>query len=632
MLVDILNNILIIDGSSSIDLKPNQISQLFFWGFTPTKDHQSYQLVQEKIESVLPKLLKYFDREGISYNVSATCKECIEKQKDATNAYNFIIDIGRKYKQGDFDKKKYSEFRSFILANIPRKLKDHQIKAAFHLYLIWNGANFSVPGSGKTAVVCTVYEKLRSEGKVNLIFVVGPPACFEPWRDEFELTLGRKPDYKILAGGDQGQRKLEYYNQNATKPELYCITYQTLCNDQEEVIKFFSQSDVKALLVIDEAHYIKQIGGVWAQAVLRISEYAKYRCILTGTPMPHNYSDVFNQLDFLWPNNNPLDQESKIKIDTYQNNNDLDSAKKIIEEKMSPLFYRVRKSDLHLIPPNFHPPYYVPMNKYEKILYAAIENRIRDYSKKDYLKNIDLVLKLARGRIIRLRQCVSYPKLLTTALENYSEGFFDGEIDLMQTISNYDSLERPAKLDYLTELVSEFQKKNLKVLIWAHFRGTLELIINHLSQKGYLCKLIYGATPTEKTLIGEEETREKIRSEFIDPNSNLNILVANPAACGESISLHKTCYHAIYYDLSYNCAQYLQSLDRIHRIGGSEINQANYYYLQYKDSIDEDILSNLMRKSARMHELIEQEYGIYSLDMFEEDDDIAAYNRLFGAK
>ena len=94
MLVDILNNILIIDGSSSIDLKPNQISQLFFWGFTPTKDHQSYQLVQEKIESVLPKLLKYFDREGISYNVSATCKECIEKQKDATNAYNFIIDIG----------------------------------------------------------------------------------------------------------------------------------------------------------------------------------------------------------------------------------------------------------------------------------------------------------------------------------------------------------------------------------------------------------------------------------------------------------------------------------------------------------------------------------------------------------
>ena len=94
--------------------------------------------------------------------------------------------------------------------------------------------------------------------------------------------------------------------------------------------------------------------------------------------------------------------------------------------------------------------------------------------------------------------------------------------------------------------------------------------------------------------------------------------------------LHKTCFHAIYYDLSYNCAQYLQSLDRIHRVGGSEINQAHYYFLQYENSVDQDILSNVRRKAQQMNDIIEKDYEIYSLDMFEEDGEIEAYKRLFG--
>jgi len=96
--------------------------------------------------------------------------------------------------------------------------------------------------------------------------------------------------------------------------------------------------------------------------------------------------------------------------------------------------------------------------------------------------------------------------------------------------------------------------------------------------------------------------------------------------------LHKTCFHAIYYDLSYNCAQYLQSLDRIHRVGGSEINQANYYFLQYKDTIDFDIRDNLENKAKKMYEVIEEEYDIYSLDMFDDSDEIQAYERLFANK
>ena len=109
------------------------------------------------------------------------------------------------------------------------------------------------------------------------------------------------------------------------------------------------------------------------------------------------------------------------------------------------------------------------------------------------------------------------------------------------------------------------------------------------------------------------------------------VLIANPAACAESISLHKSCHNAIYYDLSYNCAQYLQSLDRIHRVGGSEKITANYYFLQYKDTIDSDIKNNLESKAQKMRDFIEEDYSVYSLDLFEEgDEDSEAYKRIFG--
>ena len=48
---------------------------------------------------------------------------------------------------------------------------------------------------------------------------------------------------------------------------------------------------------------------------------------------------------------------------------------------------------------------------------------------------------------------------------------------------------------------------------------------------------------------------------------NAFVLVANPAACSESISLHTVCHHAIYLDRNYNAGQYLQSEDRVHRLG-----------------------------------------------------------------
>src|SRR4029077_15256012 len=113
---------------------------------------------------------------------------------------------------------------------LPRKLKEHQLKAALHLLGVENGANFSVPGSGKTTVVLAVFAWLKHLGHVDSIFVVGPPACFVPWQSEYESTIGAIPTTEILAGGDVGERKTKYLVHGKTIKDLYLSSFQTLQN------------------------------------------------------------------------------------------------------------------------------------------------------------------------------------------------------------------------------------------------------------------------------------------------------------------------------------------------------------------------------------------------------------------
>jgi len=629
MKIDFIQNGICI---SNFILETRQISQLKFWGF---KNDGSGKLlfVNDKSDKFLIKLVAYFQKENISYEPSNEFENKISELNENILQIQNLKKLGESFKNGHYNSEDFNKFCQFFNKHLPtRKLKPHQLKAAYHLYLIHNGANFSVPGSGKTSVVLSVYELLKVEGKVNVLFIVGPPACFGPWKTEFFETLGRKPDYRILAGGEKNIRKGEYYANKDNKAELYLTTFQTLINDQDEINILFSQESINVFLVIDEAHYIKQINGNWANAVLNISKHSSFRCVLTGTPIPKGYSDIFNLFDFLWPQNEIIKSSERIKLQTYDKNNKIDEAKQVFENTIGPLFYRVRKDDLGLMPAIFHEPIVLSMNKYEKIIYEAIEKKIRHYSMSDYLQNIDFIGRLKRGRMIRLRQSVSYLHLLHNAIDNYEEDILENEKDLRYIIRDYDSLELPSKLEYLILKINELQKQNQKVVIWSNFVGTIEKLESHFNNKlGIYSRSIYGKTPIEQSTISEEMTREEIRDEFVDPNSNLNVLIANPAACAESISLHKTCHNAIYYDLTYNCAQYLQSLDRIHRVGGSETKEANYFFLQYENSIDQDILNNLKRKAEKMSRIIDQDYKVYSLDMFDdEDEELNAYDRLFG--
>ncbi|MFZ2522507.1 MAG: DEAD/DEAH box helicase [Minisyncoccia bacterium] len=619
------------DNSISIlSAQKTTTGQISFWGFT--KDSEGvYTLQTNEVASMLEKVLDFFDTENLTYTLSLEAENI---KKDRTKV---IVDFSERkkvledFKHGIFDKQAYQDFTGFLSKNLVRSLKEHQKKSAYHLYLARNGANFSVPGSGKTSVVLSVFEKLRAEGIVDTLFVIGPPASFGPWRKEFEATIGRKPTYRTLAGGDRQTRSIEYYPDDKTKAELYLTTFQTVLKDQDEVIRFLSSRHINAFLVVDEAHYMKRLIGNWANAVMRLASSASVRCVLTGTPLPRSHTDIFNLFDFLWPNNKPISESQQHMITVYEKDQKYDQIKQILDTTVGPLFYRVRKSDLNLTKPVFHDPIKIRMNNYERKIYDAIENKIREENMHDEIHDFELVLHLRRGRLMRLRQASSYIGLLKSSIVGYEEVLYDPASDIGKYIHAYDEHERPAKLEYLLNFLKELKIKGEKIVIWSNFLGTIDLIQKTLIADGLKVKIITGATPVEQMSISEADTREKIRDEFVDPNSGLDILIANPGACAESISLHTTCHHALYYDLSYNCAQYLQSLDRIHRVGGSEKILAHYHFLQYDDTIDEDVKSSLDRKARQMYQVIDQDYAISSLDISNEDE-LEAYERIFSPK
>lgn len=59
--------------------------------------------------------------------------------------------------------------------------------------------------------------------------------------------------------------------------------------------------DSKTMLVFDEVHRVKGIGGQRAKAALKLSHAPHYRYVLTGTPIPNGFQDIYNFLHLMYP-------------------------------------------------------------------------------------------------------------------------------------------------------------------------------------------------------------------------------------------------------------------------------------------------------------------------------------------
>ena len=331
-------------------LTPAVISALIISGFR--RSHGGFIGANDNLEEMTLSVFDLLTGSATKIETDSTTQQIIARRNEARGQLTSSCQRGLEVKAGNFADRNIEEFVKFLESGLHRRLLPHQIKAAIHLVSVVHGANFSVPGAGKTSVVLAVYEFLRVKGLVNSLFVVGPRSCFMPWRSEFELTLGRAPTFEILAGGDVARNGIKDTIRSPDNVrELYLTTYQTLSRDTRQLGHLLKSGVNHTYFVADEAHYMKQDNGVWANAVSETSRFAKRRCVLTGTPFPKSYADGINLFDVLHPNSGILTSNEQSRIRQLSELGEHHKAREIVEPKIDSLYYRVRKCDLRLSDP-----------------------------------------------------------------------------------------------------------------------------------------------------------------------------------------------------------------------------------------------------------------------------------------
>jgi len=576
-----------------------------------------YELNQE--EEVLKKIQIVLDRSQHSYSMTDNVRMLLThffRDEEVFAEFSNEARAIRNNNLDDHNKHQFREFTKFLSEEMrARTLYPLQLLSSFHLAFSQNSCNFSVPGSGKTSIVYGAYSYLKSlpednPKKVDKLLVVGPLSSFGPWENEYFDCFGREPSVMRISGNvPPDDRTYHFYSSNP--PDITLISYFSVFRVIEDLIFFLKKH--KVMIVLDEAHKIKNVeGGIIASSVLDIGKYASSRVVLTGTPVPNGYQDLFNLFKFIWPTKNI------ISFNTYQleklSENPSENQVAELTNSISPYFIRIRKKDLGIPEPKEHKPIVVQMGEVQKEIYNFIENKYMGYFIDQSNTVSSFAGMLSKARLIRLMQVSTNPALLEKPLDDYfkdeglSDSLFLDDSSVLSNILNYYSHEIPPKFKVTKELIEKIIQEGGKVVVWVTFIKNIQDLSTYLTVNNISNRIIYGATPIESNEDEEfSETRESIIRSFHKPESDFKVLIANPFAVSESISLHKACHNAIYMERTFNAAHFLQSKDRIHRFGLQPDDVVNYFYILSDNNLDFSIDESLRQKEKRMMDIIEHE-------------------------
>ena len=518
----------------------------------------------------------------------------------------------------------FADFQKAVKEKLARPLYPLQLLSAFHMAFSQHACNFAVPGSGKTSVVYAAYAYLKGLPKdhhkhVDKLLVIGPLSSFAPWEQEYRECFGAKVKSQRLSGDYTILRTdKEQHLYSGDPAELTLISHGGVNILQSEIVAFLKKH--KTMVVVDEAHRIKNPDGVWGRSAVEIAKEARARIILTGTPVPNGYEDLYNLFQYLYPFKfKDILGFNLPNLEDMTRNSAPDSNRvKEFTDNISPYFIRIKKADLHLPPIKEHK-LEIEMHPKQREIYDFVETKYV----KAFQDNNSAGLKdfLNRAKLIRLRQAATNPSLL---LKPIAEAFDKEDHESMYTIGgklpdefqddsyvisqirDFAKHHTPHKYVAIKDL---FETKILpvdaKIIVWSIFIHNAKALQRYLMEGGIASRLLIGEV--------EQSERELVVDKFNDPaNREFRIVIANPFAVSESISLHKGCHNAVYMERDYNCASFLQSKDRIHRYGLAPGQITEYYYLLSTNSIDGVIDQRLGDKLKRMEKVIDEDIPLFA--------------------
>ena len=406
-------------------------------------------------------------------------------------------------------------------------------------------------------------------GKVKRVLIVAPTSVVAVWPREFEDYAAFPYTIRTLLG--TRERRLKELSDLVRFPyqhlKVAVINYEAARG--EEVFEALQQYDAD-LIICDESQRIKTHDAAQSKALHQLGDRARYKLILSGTPVQNEAVDIFSQYRFLDPSifgDNffafrgrycEMGGFNRKQIVRYK---DLDT---LIRKEHS-IAYRVTKDEALDLPEQTFENRVIPMSKKERGIYDRL--RRDGYAELEGSGTITATTVLTK--LLRLQQ--------------FTGGF------LVEDDATRPQLVSRGKLDALEDILQDYVVEGRKKLvIFARFLPEIheiEALCNKvLGKAGMRAVAIYGD-------IKKEERGAIVQRFQTDPETTVFVGQIDTAGTGITLTAADTC---VYYSVNFNFATYSQSLSRIHRIG--QKNRCTYIHLVADQTIDETILQALAKK------------------------------------
>lgn len=424
-------------------------------------------------------------------------------------------------------------------------------------------------GCGKTLTAIAVTGAAYQMGKVKRVLIVAPTSVCAVWPKEFQDYAAFPYTIKTMLGDKRKRLKELSDLVNFPYPHLKVavINYESTWRD--EIFEALEDYDAD-LIICDESQRIKTHDSEQSKAMHKLGDRARYKLILSGTPVQNEAVDIFSQYRFLDSTifgQNFYTFRNRYAVMGGFNRKQIVSYRDLDQliQKEHSIAYRVTKDEALDLPEQTFENRYIQLPTKERNLYDRLRR--------------DSFAELTDGGTITATTVLT--KLLR--LQQFTGGF------LVEDEATKPQLVSTGKLDALSDILQDYViEGKKKLVIFARFLPEVheieKLAEKLLGKHGMKSVAIYGEIP--------KESRGAIVQQFqTDPATMVFIGQIDTAGTGITLTAADTC---VYYSVNFNYATYSQSLSRIHRIG--QRNRCTYIHLVVENSVDTDILRSLSKK------------------------------------
>ena len=461
----------------------------------------------------------------------------------------------------------------------------HQITALEKSWEKEEYAYFMEMGTGKSKVLVDNIAMLYDKGKINAAMIIAPKGVYRNWfSQEIPTHLPGHINVKTVlwTASISKAKDKEYQSLFETDYDLHILVMNVEAFSSKKGAEFalkFLRSH-KTLMAVDESTTIKTPTANRTKSITAIAPLAKYRRILTGSPVTKSPLDLYSQCKFL--------HEDLLGFTSYyafrqryahmvtrnfggRQVQIVGSYKRLDElsESLKPFSYRVLKEDCLDLPDKIYIKRYVELT---------------DEQKKNYSSMKQIALTAINGRTI------TAPHVLTQLMRLHQITCGHIKLDNDEIVN--------LKNNRVTELMNVLEEVEGKAIIWANYIHDIENIVKEIKKEYGDNSVVqyYGAIDSEK--------RQKNIEQFQNPNSPVRFFVGNPQTGGYGITLTQA-NTVIYYSNGYDLEKRLQSEDRAHRIGQKK--SVTYIDLIAEKTVDEKIVKALRKKIDIASEILGEE-------------------------